>query len=91
MRSCSPNQFVNIRLRVSIPSTSAAVIPSAAVQRGSFGTFVYLLKDDKSVTIRRVGLGPTQGSRIAITTGLKPGDRVVLEGDDQLKEGAKVE
>jgi len=85
-----PNQFVNIRLRVdSLPN--AAVIPSAAVQRGSFGTFVYLLKDDKSVTIRRVGLGPTQGSRIAITTGLKPGDRVVLEGTDQLKEDAKVD
>jgi len=85
-----PNQFVNIRLRVaSLPS--AAVIPSAAVQRGSFGTFVYLLKDDKSVTIRRVTLGPTQGSRIAITNGLKAGDHVVLEGTDQLKEGAKVQ
>ena len=85
-----PNQFVNIRLRVdSIPD--ASVIPSAAVQRGSFGTFVYLVKDDKTVTVRRVGLGPAQGTRIAIANGLKPGDRVVLEGVDQLKEGAKVE
>ena len=85
-----PNQFVNVRLRVdSIPN--ASVIPSAAVQRGSFGTFVYLLKDDKTVTVRRVGLGPAQGSRIAIANGLKPGDKVVLEGVDQLKEGAKVE
>jgi multidrug efflux system membrane fusion protein len=85
-----PNQFVNIRLRVdSLPN--ASVIPSAAVQRGSFGTFVYLLKDDRTVTIRRVALGPAQGSRIAVTNGLKPGDKIVLEGVDQLKEGAKVE
>jgi multidrug efflux system membrane fusion protein len=85
-----PNQFVNIRLRVrTLPG--ATVIPSASVQRASFGTFVYVVKDNSTVTIRRITLGPSQADRVAITAGLQPGERVVLEGVDELSEGAKVE
>jgi membrane fusion protein, multidrug efflux system len=85
-----PNQFVNIRLRVRTIA-DATVIPSAAVQRASFGTFVYVVKPDSSVTIRRIELGPAQGEKVAITKGLTPGEQVVLEGVDDLKEGAKIE
>jgi multidrug efflux system membrane fusion protein len=85
-----PNQFVNIRLRVST-FESATVIPAAAVQRASFGTFVYAVKPDKTVTIKRIALGPADNDRVAVTSGLESSDRVVLEGVDELKEGSKVE
>ena len=67
------------------------MIPTAAVQRASFGTFVYVVKDDSTVTIRRIALGPAEGDRVAVTTGLAPDEHIVLEGVDDLTEGAKVE
>lgn len=85
-----PNQFVNIRLRVSTIE-GATVIPSAAVQRASFGTFVYAVKPDSTVTIKRIALGPAEGDRVSVTSGLDGSERVVLEGVDELTEGAKVE
>jgi multidrug efflux system membrane fusion protein len=88
--SLFPNQFVNIRLRVRTLD-NATVIPSAAVQRAAFGEFVYVVKPDSSVSIQRVTLGPTEGDKVAVTTGLAPQAQVVLEGVDQLTEGARVE
>ncbi len=85
-----PNQFVNIRLKVSTVS-GATVVPAATIQRASFGTFVYVIKDDDTATVRQVTLGPAEGDRIAITEGLTPGERVVLEGVDALREGVAVE
>ncbi|HEX7086612.1 MAG TPA: MdtA/MuxA family multidrug efflux RND transporter periplasmic adaptor subunit [Vicinamibacterales bacterium] len=86
-----PNQFVNVRLRVrTIRDTT--VIPSAAVQRASFGTFVYVIKpEDSTVTIRRITLGPAQDTRVSVTEGLEPGELIVLEGVDDLTEGARIE
>jgi multidrug efflux system membrane fusion protein len=84
-----PNQFVNIRLRVNRLENVPA-IPSAAVQRASFGTFVYVAKDDK-VTIRRIALGPANADKVSISSGLQPGEQIVLEGVDELTEGAKIE
>jgi membrane fusion protein, multidrug efflux system len=88
--SLFPNQFVNIRLKVST-ITDATTIPAAAVQRASFGTFVYGVKPDNTVTIRRITLGPTEAERVAVTAGLAAGDKIVLEGVDELTEGAKIE
>jgi multidrug efflux system membrane fusion protein len=85
-----PNQFVNIRLRVQ-SLRDATVIPSAAVQRASFGTFVYVVKPDNTVTIRRITLGPTEGNKVAVSEGLTKGEQVVLEGVDDLTENAKIE
>lgn len=85
-----PNQFVNIRLGVRTLENTVA-IPTAAVQRAAFGTFVYVVKDDNKVSIQRIGLGPTEGEKVAVTNGLPPNARVVLEGVDQLTEGATVE
>jgi multidrug efflux system membrane fusion protein len=85
-----PNQFVNIRLRVQ-SLRDATVIPSAAVQRASFGTFVYVVKPDNTVTIRRITLGPTEGNKVAVSEGLTTGEQVVLEGVDDLTENAKIE
>jgi multidrug efflux system membrane fusion protein len=85
-----PNQFVNVRLRVRTLQ-GATAIPAAAVQRASFGTFVYVVRPDATVTIARVTLGPQEGDRVAITQSLEAGARVVIEGVDNLTEGARVE
>jgi multidrug efflux system membrane fusion protein len=85
-----PNQFVNIRLGVQT-IRDATVIPAAAVQRASFGTFVYVVNDNNTVSIRNVALGPAEGDTVSITDGLAANERVVLEGVDDLKEGAKIE
>ncbi len=85
-----PNQFVNVRMLLATLS-DATLVPSAAIQRGAPGTFVYVVKEDKSVTVAPVKLGPVQGEVTAIASGLAPGDSVVIDGADKLREGAKIE
>ena len=85
-----PNQFVNINLKLSTVR-AATVVPAAAIQRASFGTFVYVIKPDGKATIRKVTLGVSEGERVAVTEGLAPGERIVLEGVDALEEGVAVE
>lgn len=81
-----PNQFVNIRLRVQTIK-DAVVIPSAAVQYGSRGTYAYLVSEQTTATVRDIVLGPSDGDWQAVTKGLAVGDRVILEGLDRLREG----
>jgi multidrug efflux system membrane fusion protein len=84
-----PNQFVNARLLVStIPS--AILIPAAGLQRSQQGSFVYVVKPDKTVEMRPVTVGATQGDVIAISKGLAVGDVVVTDGVDKLQQGAHV-
>ncbi|MBK5274556.1 MAG: MdtA/MuxA family multidrug efflux RND transporter periplasmic adaptor subunit [Desulfuromonadales bacterium] len=85
-----PNQFVNARLLLETMH-DAVVVPTAAIQRGAQGTFVYLVKADKTVTVRPVTVGVTQNDEIAITAGLEPGEAVVVDGAERLREGSKVE
>jgi multidrug efflux system membrane fusion protein len=85
-----PNQFVNVRILIG-QETDSVVIRQAAVQRGAQGTYVYVIKDDSTVTVRVVKTGVVDGERVAITAGLEPGERVVVDGADKLREGAKVE
>jgi multidrug efflux system membrane fusion protein len=85
-----PNQFVNARLLLDT-KRGATVVPAAAIQRSPQGTFVYLVKEDQTVTVRQVKLGPSEGDETAIDAGLAPGDRVVVEGAERLREGSKVE
>ena len=84
-----PNQFVNIRLLVDILH-DATVVPASAVQRGSPGTYVYLVKPDDTVSMQVIALGPADGERQSVRSGLAPGDRVVVDGADKLRDGAKV-
>jgi multidrug efflux system membrane fusion protein len=84
-----PNQFVNVRMRVRTLDDTI-VIPSAAVQFGSRGTYVYVIDAEKKARIREVVLGSTTGTEQAITKGLSAGDAVVLEGLDRLREGRGV-
>jgi len=84
-----PNQFVNARLLL---KTLAHVtrVPTAAVQQGAPGTFVYLVKPDGTVGVQVIKTGVTDGDDVEVTSGLKPGDTVVVDGADRLKDGAKV-
>ena len=84
------NQFVNVRMLVDTRK-DMTVVPSAAVQRGAQGMFVYVVKDDSTVTVRPVKPGPTEGPVTAIEAGVQAGERVVVDGVDRLREGAKIE
>ena len=88
--SLFPNQFVNVKLQINTLEGALAV-PSAAVQRGAIGTFVYVVKPDNAVTMRRVRTGATEGDLVSVTGELEAGERVVTDGADRLREGAKVE
>jgi len=85
-----PNQFVNVRMVIDTLK-GVVVVPAAAIQRGNQGTVVYVVKDDSSVTLRTITAGPTEGQLTAVTQGLQAGERVVTDGVDRLREGAKVE
>lgn len=84
-----PNQFVNVRLRLETLEDQT-VIQQGAVQRGGRGLFVYVVKEDMTVTARPVTLGPADGPRVAVLKGVEPGDRVVVDGIDRLREGTRV-
>jgi multidrug efflux system membrane fusion protein len=88
--SLFPNQFVNVRMLVETRKDQT-VVPVAAVQRGAQGLFVYVAKEDNTVTVRPVKVGPTDGPVTAIDEGLQPGEQVVVDGVDRLREGAKIE
>ena len=85
-----PNQFVNARMKLDTLH-DVVIVPSAAVQRGSQGMFVYVVKPDNTVELRTVALGPLDGQRQAINSGLRAGETVVTDGVDRLRPGAQVE
>jgi membrane fusion protein, multidrug efflux system len=84
-----PNQFVNIKLLVNTLHDTD-LVPSAAIQRGAPGAFVYVVKPDQTVAVQKVKLGPSDGQRVAVLSGLEPGESVVIDGTDRLRDGAKV-
>jgi multidrug efflux system membrane fusion protein len=88
--SLFPNQFVNVRLTLAV-DPGALAVPGTALQRGAQGAYVYLVQADKTVTVRRVRAGATDGDWVAISGELSPGDTVVTDGADRLREGAQVD
>jgi membrane fusion protein, multidrug efflux system len=84
-----PQQFVNVRILVDT-MTGATLAPNPAIQLGASGNFVYLLNDDSTVSKRDVVTGPGNGKLTVIASGLKAGDKVVIDGVDRLRDGAKV-
>lgn len=85
-----PNQFVNARMLVDTEH-NAVVIPTAAVQMGNEGHFVWVLNDENKVSKHQVKPGIQDSQKVVISAGLSVGDRVVTDGIDRLTEGAKVE
>ena len=109
-----PNQFVNVRLILQ-ERQNAVVIPAAALQSGTQGNFVYLLKEGQPpaelvekkntdvplpqlpenqtnfyVEAQPVTVGLTEGAQVILNGGLKPGDQIVVDGQERLKNGSKV-
>lgn len=84
-----PNQFVNVRMRVNTIK-DALTIPAGALQQGNQGAFVYVILPDDTVALRMVKTGARSGDRVAILEGVQVDERVVLEGTDRLRAGAKV-
>ncbi len=85
-----PNQFVNARLLLEV-KRGATLVPNVAIQRGSQGSFVYVVRADRTVAMHPVTIGVSQGGETSISTGLAPGELVVTDGADKLRDGAKVE
>jgi multidrug efflux system membrane fusion protein len=84
-----PNQFVNVRLLVDTEHNQV-IVPAEAVQSGSPGKYVYVVKPDNTVDVRLVKPGITEGDETAISSGLKVNEAVVIDGADKLQPGSKV-
>lgn len=84
-----PNQFVNIHVLVRTLQSVVAV-PNAAIQRGAPGTYVYVINQDNTVAARTTTLGTTDNGMTEVKDGLSPGERVVIDGADRLRDGARV-
>jgi len=84
-----PNQFVNAKLLVETRH-DAVLIPAAGVQRSSNGSYVYVIKPDQTVEMRMITVDAAQAGIAAIATGLNPGELVVVDGTDKLRQGSKV-
>ena len=85
-----PNQFVNVRLLLET-HRDAIVVPSAAIQNGPQGSYVFVVKADKTVEVRPVTVSFTQNNAASLASGLNPGDVVVMDGQDKLQAGSKVD
>jgi multidrug efflux system membrane fusion protein len=84
-----PNQFVKARLQLDT-RRGAIVVPVVAVQHGPQGTFVYLAGNDSTAIVRPVIVDATQGDLAIVASGVAPGEQVVIEGQAQLRPGARV-
>ncbi|HET8827023.1 MAG TPA: efflux RND transporter periplasmic adaptor subunit, partial [Terriglobales bacterium] len=85
-----PNQFVNIHLLLETRK-NATVVPSAALQQGPQGTYVYVVKPDNTVDAREVTVATTEGNLAQIASGVSPDEIVVTDGQDKLQKGSHVD
>jgi membrane fusion protein, multidrug efflux system len=84
-----PNQFVNVRLLIKTLQ-NAVTVPTSAILRGSPGAYVYIINADDTVSVRQITTSAVDGNVTAVTSGLSPGERVVIDGTDRLRDGLKV-
>ena len=84
-----PNQFVNARLLVDTLH-DATLLPVAAVQHGSPGAYVYVVNTDKTVSVRTIKIGPGDDQHVSVISGISPGETVVFDGVDKLRDGARI-
>ena len=89
-RTLWPDQFVNARMQLDVKK-NAILIPSAAIQTGSQGSFVYVVGQDKTAQVRPVKVGITQGTVCSIDSGISAGELVVTDGQDKLQQGTLVD
>lgn len=84
-----PNQFVNVHMLVDVKK-DLVIVPTAAIQRGPQGTYVYVVQSDNTVKIQSVTIALSAGNNTGLSAGLSAGDVVVTDGQDKLQEGSKV-
>jgi multidrug efflux system membrane fusion protein len=84
-----PNQFVNVRLLVE-EKHGVTLVPSAVIQRTTRTTYAYVVKDDHTVAVHQIAEGVTDGASTEVTSGIAPGDVLVMTGVDKLTEGTRV-
>ena len=85
-----PNQFVNARVLIDVLH-DALLAPAEAIQRGPQGPFVYVVKPDKVVQMRRIQVGPNEAGTVAVKTGVAAGEALVVDGAEKVQDGARVE
>lgn len=85
-----PNQFVNARLLLDV-KRGATIVPSAAIQRGPQGAFVYVVNSDHTVAVRTVTVGVSHGEDTSVEAGLSPDEVVVVDGTEKLRDGTTVD
>jgi multidrug efflux system membrane fusion protein len=85
-----PNQFVNARLLLDVKK-DVIIVPSAAIQKNPQGAFVFVLNADKTVVMKQVKTGISQGGETSVVEGLEVGGLVVVDGAERLRDGSKVE
>jgi multidrug efflux system membrane fusion protein len=85
-----PGQFVNARLLLDVKH-GVTLVPTAAIQRGPKGAYVFVVKPDQTVSVRGVTVGVSQADKASIETGLSPDELVVVDGAEGLREGSRVE
>jgi multidrug efflux system membrane fusion protein len=85
-----PNQFVNARVLIDVLH-DALLAPAEAIQRGPQGAFVYVVKPDKVVQLRRIQVGPSDAGTISVKTGVAAGEALVVDGAEKVQDGARVE
>jgi multidrug efflux system membrane fusion protein len=88
--SLFPNQFVNVRLHIDT-RRALVIVPQAAVQRGSKGTYVYVVDKERAARVRPVTVALNEGGESGTSAGVKAGETVVVDGQDKLQEGSKVD
>ncbi len=84
-----PNQFVNVHLLVDVKH-NLTIIPTAAIQRGPQGIYVYAVANGNTAKIHVVNIAQVTGNNVGLSSGLEPGELVVVDGQDKLQEGSKV-
>jgi len=85
-----PNQFVNVRLHLDT-RRGLVLVPSVALQRGSSGPFVYVVGSDATARVRPITVALSEGAETGTSAGVKPGETVVVDGQDKLQDGSKVD
>ena len=83
------NQFVNIKMHLDTLK-AVTLAPAAGIQRGAEGAFVFIVKDDNTISTRPIKTGPIDGDQIAVTEGLSPNEKLVVDGADRLREGSRI-
>jgi multidrug efflux system membrane fusion protein len=81
---------VNVQL-IADQIKGATVVPTAAIQRSTSATYVYIIADQKTASVRKIETGPSERGAIVVSKGLVPGDVVVVDGVDKLRDGSTVE